>query len=300
MNSKFKGIFAAVWTPTDREGRLLEEVFAENIRFVQQRGVHGLMILGTTGEFPFLTQETKRVVCEKTMELAGAMPVIVNISDIRPGVAAELGRFAGRLGVAGVSILPPYFYEYRQEEIAEFLVRVGEESGAPVVLYNFPERTGNELKLETVGAVADRIPVAAIKHSGSDFEFHGELAKLGKEKEFAVLSGSDTRLAAALALGVQGCISGLANAVPEIVSAIYDSITEGQFQAATKPSEQMRALGKLMERLPVPLNVSAAMEGRGRGLGEPKSIISASTQGLYEELVSDVKGLFDTWGLAEK
>src|SRR5262245_38686400 len=179
MNAKWEGIFAALWTPTDAECRLSEPVLAENLRFLRQHHARGVLALGSTGEFMLLFPEQRKALIEGVIKHAGDLTVIANISDIRPGVVADLGRFAKSVGCTGVAIMAPPFYRVSQADLLEFFLRAGEAADLPLLLYNFPERTTNRIELETIAAVADRLPLRGIKQSGEDFAYHVPLIKLG-------------------------------------------------------------------------------------------------------------------------
>src|SRR5882672_5098397 len=147
MNAKWAGIFAALWTPTDGEGGVLRAELAANLRFLQQHRIDGVLALGSTGEFLLLTPDQRKALLQAAMESAGDLAVLANVSDIRPGVVADLARFAGGLGCAGIAIMAPPFYRVSQADLLEFFLRAGEAAQLPVLLYNFPERTGNRIEL---------------------------------------------------------------------------------------------------------------------------------------------------------
>jgi 4-hydroxy-tetrahydrodipicolinate synthase len=299
MDFRQDGVFLALWTPTDTEGRLLESDLRVLLRFAASRAIHGILALGSTGEFPYLEPATRRKVLELVAEEARGLSVLANISDIRPRVVADLGRSARGLGLAGVAVLPPYFYRVAQADLVEFFVWAGQSAQLPLVLYNYPERTGNRIELETVAAVADRTPVAAVKQSGSDFEYHRALVQLAREKGFVVFTGGEPQLAEAMAMGVTGCVSGLANAVPELVVGAFDAVRAGRASEVDRFMSRLRELGRLMEWIEFPGNVAAAIEARGLPVGTPKSVISPSTRARYRELVGELRRLYVEWNLAE-
>ena len=290
-----EGIITALWTPTDDKGHLQVRDMENNLRFICGKNVDGIMVLGSTGEFLHLDLTQRKQLLELAVAIAGTVPVIANISDIRPAVVADLGRFARSVGAVAVALLTPYFYPVAQADLVEFFVRAVEAANLPLFLYNFPERTGNRIDLETVAAVADRLPLAGIKQSGAEFEYHRALVALGREKNFVVLTGADTRIPEAMALGVTGCVSGLANAVPELVVEIFNATKAGK--KSDVAVERMRTVGTLVERLEFPLNVAAAMEARGLPVGHPKSVVSPSTKTRYDRLVLDFRQLFGEWKL---
>ena len=297
MNKKWEGIFAALWTSTDKEGRVVDQDLQRNIAFLRGHGIYGLMVLGSTGEFLHLDIEARKKFAVRVVELLSPLPAIFNVTEIRPRVVAELARHARENGAAAIALLPPYFYPLAQADLVEWFVRAGDAAQLPLFLYNFPERVGNRIALETVAAVADRTNVAGIKQSGAEFEYNRELVKLGREKNFAVFAGADTRIAEAMSFGVAGCIGGLGDVVPDLMVEIYNAVKAGTPGRAAVASERMKTLGKLVETLEFPLNVAAAIEARGLPAGHPKSVVSRATQARYQELVGKLKKLFAEWKL---
>jgi 4-hydroxy-tetrahydrodipicolinate synthase len=221
--------------------------------------------------------------------------MIANISDIRPSVVAALGRCARSLGFESVTLLAPWFFPVAQADLVEFFVRGAEAASLPLFLYNFPERTGNRIALETIDAVAGRVEVAGVKQSGDEFEYHKDLVALGRARGFVVFTGGEPRLGEAMRLGVAGCVSGLANAVPELVAGLYTAVKAGDSSAETLATERIRRLCAELDRLQFPLNVAAAIEARGLAAGVPKSAISSATCQQYRLLAADLRGLYRQW-----
>lgn len=299
MAKRWEGIYCALWTPTGPDGELLERELRANLEFLLSKGVHGLLALGSTGEFLHLEIAQRKKYVETVLAGCDGLPVIVNISDIRPAAVAELGRFSRERNAAAVAILPPYFFPLAQSDLVEFFVRGGEAAQLPVFLYNFPERVGNRISLETIEAVATRIPLAGVKQSGSEFGYHRSLVELGQKKNFVVFTGSDTALPEAMALGVTGCVSGLANALPDLMRAVYDGVKMKVPGSELAAAGRMRQIGVLVDKLEFPLNVAAAIEARGLAQGSPKSVVSPQTRDRYQKLLGDLRFLYREWKLIE-
>lgn len=298
METPWQGIFCALWTPTGPDGEILEGVLKSNLAFLRQHRVHGLLALGSTGEFLQLDLAKRKHFLELVVASANGLPVIVNVSDLRPKAVREMARFAKQIAAAAVALLPPYFYSATREDMVEFFVRAGEETDLPLFLYNYPERTGNRIDLETVAAVASRVRLAGMKQSGADFGYHQALVQLGREKGFVVLTGSDTRLPEALEMGVVGGVSGLANAVPDLVRQVFDDFRKARPVKSSLAQERMKQIGELVERLEFPMNVAASMEARGLQPGEPKSLISSASRRRQADLANALREKFREWGLA--
>ncbi len=296
------GIYSAQWIPTDAQGRLDRASLAAHIAFERRAGISGLLALGSTGEFPHFTIAERQEALTVIAELAAPLPVIANITDIRPRAAIEIGRYAKALGYSAVALMPPVFFPLSQADILAYFLHVAEAVDLPVMLYNFPELTGKRLDLPTIAAFADRAPMCGIKQSGGEFAYHRELIALGQEKGFNVMSGSDTRLPEVFKLGAAGCTGGLVNIVPELMVHIYKTCGGSGAPRATSPGAErpdhldaaaaMVELGKIIDQLTFPLNVAAGLEARGFNPGAPKTIVSEESRRLYAKIVTELVALF--------
>src|SRR3954468_886266 len=99
------GIYSAQWIPTDADGRVHRASLAAHIEFERRAGISGVLALGSTGEFPHFSVEERKTALATVAELAAPLPVLANISDIRPRAAIDLGRHAKTLGVAAVALM---------------------------------------------------------------------------------------------------------------------------------------------------------------------------------------------------
>lgn len=292
-----KGIYSAQWIPTDAQGRVDRALLAAHLAFEKRAGIHGVLALGSTGEFPHFSLEERQQLLATVAELAAPLPVFANVTDIRPRAAIELGRTAKSLGLPTIALMPPVFYPLSQADILAYFLHVADAVGLPVMLYNFPELTGKRIDLATVAAFADRAPMVAIKQSGGEFAYHKDLIALGREKNFAVMSGSDTRLAEVFALGGAGCIGGLVNIVPELMVHLYRTCTGTPPVDPGVAVERMKRVGQVIDQLAFPVNVAAGLEARGINPGAPKSIVSTESRAVYAKIVREFQVLFAEWQL---
>lgn len=297
-NTPDRGIFAALWLPTDADGNLLKRELAGNIAWLKEQGVHGLLALGSTGEFPYFSCEQRKAALTFIAETAAPLPVIANISDVNPRVIAALGSHARQLRLPAVAIMTPWFYPCSQADILAHLLHAADAAKIPAFLYNFPDLTHMRIDKETVAAFADRAPLAGIKQSGSEFEYHKELIQLGREKNFVVLSGADVRLPEVFALGATGCIGGLANIAPELMLHIYRICREGAAGSVEEAAQRLRIIIDHIVKLPFPWSIAAAMEARGLAVGTPKAIQSQKSERMSAEAVVRLKQCFAEWSMS--
>jgi len=292
------GIYSAQWLPTDSAGRLDRSALAAHLAFEKRAGIDGVLGLGSTGEFPHFSPDERKQALAAVAELAAPLPVIANITDIRPRAAIELGRFAKSLGLPAVALMPPIFFPMSQDDILAYFLHVAEAVDLPVMLYNFPELCGKRIDLATIAAFADRAPMCAIKQSGGEFAYHRDLIALGKEKGYVVMSGADTRLTEVFALGAAGCTGGLVNIVPELMLDIHRCSAAGRPADAAVSAARMVELGKVIDQLAFPPNVSAGLAARGYNPGSSKSILSAKSQAISRKIETELRALFVQWGLS--
>ena len=292
-----KGILAPLWLSTDTEGNLRKDILGAHLQWLKTTGIHGVLALGSTGAFPFMSLDQRKAALDAVAELAAPLPVIANISDIRPGVVAALGCHARALGLPAAAIMPPGFYPSSQEDILAHFLHAANCSGLPVFLYNFPELTGTRINIETVAAFADRAAMPGIKQSGGEFAYHKELIALGREKNFVVFTGADSDMPDAFGLGAVGCIGSLANMAPEYMLDVYRACREG-VGSASPAHERLRQIGKTLGRLAFPVHVAAGLEARGIPSGAPKTILSPASREIHDGIVRELRAAFTEWGLA--
>lgn len=292
-----RGIYSAQWIPVDAAGRTDRAALREHLEFERRAGIDGVLALGSTGEFPHFSLEERKEVLALVAELAAPLPVMANITDIRPRAAIELGRFAKSLGLPAVALMPPVFYPMSQADVLAYFLHVAEAIQLPVMLYNFPELAGKRIDPATIAAFAERAPMVAIKQSGGEFAYHRELIALGREKNFVVMSGADTRLPEVFAMGAAGCTGGLVNIVPEIMVGIHRIATGARPGDLAPLQACMAELGPIIDQVTFPLNVGAGLEARGYRPGAPKMIVSPRTRDLYRVVENQLRELFLRHGL---
>lgn len=297
MAADWTGLFPALWTPVDRSGQLMGEALADQVRFLRRAGADGLMVLGSTGEFPFLDLSVRREVLRRVAEAEPGWPMIANCSDVDPAKVAALGRHARDVGAAAVSLLPPWYFAAAPAEVVEFMVRGAEASDLPLLIYNYPERTGHRLAPETIARICDRVRVVGLKQSGAEFGYHRELGELAQRKGFTLITGADTRIAEAFAFGARGAVSGLANAVPEWMVAIFGAVKRGDAAAAAVEQAALVELAGMLSGLEFAVDVAAIMKARGRETGAFKQVLSAETLQRFESVVGRLRQRLQALGI---
>lgn len=292
MSDRLQGIFPAVWTPVTSAGELDRGALGEILSFVQGARVHGLMVMGSTAEFLRFSCEQRKNFLEEIASRANGLPLLVNITHICLEKAIDLGLHAKAAGAFAISALPPYFFPIEQEDLAAYFVQLAEAVQLPLVLYNFPEVVGKRIEIETIRSVANRVPLLGVKQSGSDFGYHKPLLELAREKHFVVMTGFDTRLAELLPLGAAGCVSGLSNAIADLMVALWEACSESDSAKVQGFARRLQEFGELLGQLSFPLNVMAAIEARGLKAGAFKTPVADRTQSRYRGMVQNLQDFY--------
>lgn len=241
---KIEGIIAAMATPMYEDGRINEEELRNQVNRQIAAGVNGIFCLGTNGESYILSKEEKiRVMKLFVEEAAGRVPVYAGTGCVGTKDTIELSQKAQEIGVSVLSIISPYFAAINQQEIYEHYASIAESVDLPVVLYNMPARTGNNLDYKTVSKLAQTYKnIAGIKDSSGNFDNILRYIENTDKETFSVLSGNDSLILWTLQAGGKGGITAVANILPEIMVSIYRYWAAGDFENAKKAQDSIRPI----------------------------------------------------------
>jgi|SRR5579872_5735950 len=289
-----RGIWTALWTPTDEKGILLVDALKAHLNFLLDHGVDGFAVGGSTGQFPYLDLPTRQKLLHLVIEHVGPQRVLINISDINPATVEAFAKSLKELPISSFMLLPPFYFPFSQTDIAHYFIHIAKIVKRPIFLYNFPECTRNKIELETVEKVCREVPCIGIKHSGADFEYLTPLIDLGKKHSFSIFIGSERRLLEGLTLGIDGAIGGLSNAIPELLVTIYKAFQQNNLADAEAATKKIQEIDSLLKQICFPLNISALMEARNLTPGVIKEIISPFTKKAYQELITALRPMISS------
>lgn len=231
---KPKGIIPAVITPLTGDGKFNEKAMRKLLNYLIEGGVHGLFVVGTTGEFYGLTAEEKRDIFTIAVEEArGRVPVYAGTNGITTRETVMLTRIAEECGADAVSVLTPMFIAPDQGQLISHYRTIAENTSLPVILYNNPPKTAVSLSPATVAKLAEIPNIAGIKDSSGDLTVTAEYIRLTRHiDDFSVLMGRDTLIYGALCFGATGSIAACANVAPRICVDIYEKFINGDLQGS--------------------------------------------------------------------
>ncbi len=275
----FRGVFAALVTPMKRNEEIDYSKLARFSEYLVEQGVHGLIPLGSTGEYYALDPAERERVLKTTLEAAdGRVPVLAgaNAGSTRDVVA--FSRQAEQLGCAGVMLAPPYYSLPRLDELFLHFKAVNDAIGIPIMLYNYPGRTGVDMPPEFIERLTGLKNIRYVKESTGEMPRITELLRRcgGRLGGFG---GGDTRALESLMVGAIGWVGGVVNVLPASHVELYRLTFEQQdYAAARKLFFQMLPTLELMEGAGKYTQfVKAGCGLMGHDAGAPRRPLQAAT-----------------------
>lgn len=233
MHEKVKGIIAAMVTSMNEDETLNEAEIRRQVNRQIAAGADAVFCLGTNGEFYIQSEEEKlRVISIVVDEVAGRVPVYAGTGCPGTKATIELSLKAKALGVDVLSIISPYFAAISQKEIYEHYKAIAEAVDLPIVMYNMPARTGNNISPETCAELAKIENIAGIKDSSGNWENLKGYIEATRGMNFSVLSGNDSLILPTLKEGGHGGITAVANIYPHVMVSIYQKFLAGDIAGA--------------------------------------------------------------------
>ena len=195
------------------------------IEHVLAGGVHGLFILGTTGEGPSLSQRLREEMIRRTCrQVQQRVSVLVGITDTAGVETRRVADIAADAGADAVVAAPPYYYPISQPELLEYVERLAPRLPLPLFLYNMPTHTKTFFEIDTVRRALEIPNVVGIKDSSGNMDYFRKLAALVTGRaELSVMMGPEELLAESVLAGGQGGVCGGANLCPGLYVDLYEA-----------------------------------------------------------------------------
>lgn len=246
--SRFHGVFAALVTPMNQDQEIDYAKLANFTDHLIRRGVHGLVPLGSTGEYYALSPAERERVLRVTLEAAaGRVPVLAgtNAGSTRDVVAYS--KQAEALGCAGVMLAAPYYSLPRLDELFAHFQAVNKAIGVPIMLYNYPGRTGVDMPPEFVEKLAGLENIRYIKESTGEMPRITELLRRCGD-QLTVFCGCDTIALESFMVGAAGWVGGVVNVLPASHAKLYElAVVRKDYEAARKLFFEILPLLELIE-----------------------------------------------------
>jgi 4-hydroxy-tetrahydrodipicolinate synthase len=241
-----QGIIPPIVTPLLSNGSLDLEGLGRLIEHVIEGGVHGLFILGTTGEAPGLSYKLKneliKVTCQKVNR---RIPVFVGITDSSMDESILLAKAAEQAGASGLVAAPPYYFSLSQRELIAHFRHLADNVGLPLFLYNIPSHTKIIIEPLSVKKLATHPMIAGLKDSSGNGTYFNTVSSIMKtEESFALFVGPDEMLASVLLTGAHGGVSAGANLFPKLYVDLFEECRLGNISGASSLHSQIMELSE--------------------------------------------------------
>ncbi len=259
----FQGVFTALVTPFDGDGKLDESTLRKLVDFQIENGVDGLVPVGTTGESPTLSAgESEQVIRIVVDQARKRVPVIAGTGSNCTEKAIHLTEIAKKIGAEASLQVAPYYNKPTQEGFFRHFTAIADAVDIPLLVYNIPGRSGKNIENSTMLRLAEHKNIVGVKEaSGSIPQMMDLIAN--KPDSFIVLSGDDNLVFPLMALGGKGVISVAGNLVPDRMSEFVKAALNKNWDRAREMHYRLLPLFKAMflETNPIPVKAAMAMKG---------------------------------------
>jgi 4-hydroxy-tetrahydrodipicolinate synthase len=283
----FEGIYTPVITPFNENGTIDWESYGKVIEWQIENGVAGIIIGGSTGEFYALSKEERIQQFEfAANRINGQVEFMAGVNDIRVDECLEISSVAASFGANSLLVAAPPYSLPSEEELAYHVLKIAETTGLPIMLYNYPGRTGVEMGETFLAAVAKNPLIAAIKESSGDYSRLPLLSNNYPSIELAV--GSEEQVLEFAAWGAKSWVCATANFFPSECVQLMDIL--GNQSDFEKGSRLMSAFMPLMQALEQGGKflqcVKLGCEQQGRPGGKVRLPLLPIEESLKQEIIS--------------
>lgn len=285
-----EGVLPALITPFTEDNKIDKEGLEQNIGFLIESGVSGIVPCGTTGESATLSIKEHEKVIEIAVECS-TVPVVAGTGSNNTTEALELTRFAKDAGAEAVLLITPYYNKPNDRGMLAHFKKVANEVDIPMILYNVPSRTGINLKPEIVAELAKEGNIVGIKEASGNLEQITRIIEMTQDEDFVVLSGDDALTLPIMALGGRGVISVVANVAPKLVVSMVEAFRKGDIDEARKLHLALAPLIRavFLETNPIPIKKAVELIGLPAGaLRLPLAPISEENERKLKAALNDL------------
>ncbi len=293
-----EGIIPALVTPFEKDNEVHEEALRNLVNFVVEKGVNGVVPVGTTGEFVYLSEEERRKVVEIVIdEVSGRVSVIAGTGASSTRQAIKLSKHAEDVGANAVLVVSPYYLRPADKGSYQHFYEISRATDIPIILYNIPQCTGDFLRREVVEDLAELDNVVGLKDSSGHLPYLMELLEMVGNK-INIICGHDEVVMPALAAGAKGAILASANVIPDLWIRLHEAIRKGDLEKARKLQMDAQKLARIFCRHGGALAVKAALKMVGLNVGKARRPL-VSGGALSWEIREEIKMELEKLGKAK-
>ena len=242
-----RGVIAAIVTPFDENGQVSAPGIETIVEYLVSNGVHAIMTTGGTGEFPNLLRDEKKYVTRLVVEqVEGRVPVIAGTAACSTQETLLLMEDAAEAGAAAAIVVAPYYFKLPEESLYRHYLDLADRGALPVIIYNNPLYTGNNLSAALMARLASHERIIGVKQSNDNMGELVELVRLAGDK-MAVTTGIDSQFYPALCIGATGIFSTAASVIPRQMVQVYDLFRQGKREEALQLHMRLQLLNRFLE-----------------------------------------------------
>lgn len=286
-----RGSIVALVTPFDEEGNVDYKRLRELINWHIHQGTDAILVLGTTGETPALSeQEQDEIVRTAVEESSGRIPIIANSGGNNTEKSLAKSIKYEKMGADALLVITPYYNKPNETGMLEHFYTIADNVNIPIYIYNVPARTGICISPEIVAKLSRHKNIAGIKEASGDISYVAKLSRL-IDDDFSIYSGNDDITVALMSMGAAGTVSVWANLMPDKVSKMAHAYLDGDTEKAKKIQlEYLNLINALFsETNPVPIKAIMNMKGmRVGGCRLPLGPLSSANRRVLRSLADDI------------
>jgi 4-hydroxy-2-oxoglutarate aldolase len=271
VRTEIKGIFPPITTPF-KNGQIAYDELASNVRRWNRTGINGFVVLGSNGEYVYLSEDEKRKVVDTVVQSSSAdMPVIVGSGSESTQETIRSTKIYADLGANAALVVTPHYFGGKMSSIAleNHFAQVADKVPIPIMIYSVPKFTHLEMTADSIIRLSKHPNIIGIKESSGNVGFLGELINR-VDVNFNLVVGTASALFGALTLGCVGGILALANLAPEKCVEIFRLVEKGDAKAAKKLQLKMIPVNKAVTTTYGISGLKAAMDLLGYFGGAPR------------------------------
>ena len=283
MNTDFiKGVIVPILTPINENEFIDEAKLRDQVNYVIDGGVLGILAFGSNGEFYVIEEdEMERGLKIMIDQAGGRVPVYFGIGAISTKKCCRLAKMAAACGAAGISVLQPMFLKPTEAELFLHFKTIAETvPETPVLLYNNPGRVNYTMSAELVERLAHEIPnIVGMKDTSGDITQTSEFIRRTRDVGFKVFGGKDTLLYASMCHGAVGGVCTAANFMPELIVDVYNKYIAGDLAGSLEAQFKLNPVRLSMDGASFPVAAKDMANLRGRNIGLPYTPNLATPEG---------------------
>ena len=258
-------VLTAIVTPFDADGRIDYERFRELALYLVDHGSDGVVVAGTTGESPTLTDDERLELVRAAVDaVGGRATVVAGTGTYSTAHSVHLTRQADEIGVDGFLVVTPYYNKPPARGIVEHFKAIAAESDRPIVVYNIPGRVVVNIEPETIAELAEIPSVRAVKQANDDIE---QARRILAETDLDLYAGDDNLIYPFLELGGIGGVCVHTHVVGPQVKRMIRAFREGDAATAKRIDEELAPAYELLRVQTNPIAIKAALNLIGQPVG---------------------------------